>query len=250
MRKADTHISLKTAVKGLSVMSALMMLVCSPLNVRAEDMEGTQTEGGHGLGYIYVPFDDEIPFIAQSDSEQPLLYESRYYNGYELGLLPEVRDQGSEGACWAFASIGAAEADLIHDGAGTGIDLSEMQIAYFTSHYYTDPTGCHNNDNTYYDGAAGTWLSNGGCVQMAYRAMMDGVGIVTEQTVPYRAGSSLNSFTLSDEYAYGYNAYQLKGAYIININVTNGIKSENTTKAEVMKMIKGIYTYFKDILQS
>ncbi len=185
------------------------------------------TVNGHGLGYLQVPFSSEIPIVGApgADSEYPLLKANpSSYNSYELKKLPEVRNQGSEGACWAFASLGAIEADLIHDGYNTGIDLSELQIAYFTCHKYNDPKGCHNKDNTYYNGY-GSWLSNGGCQQMLYRAMMEGVGAVSEKEVPYREGYDLTGFSLDDEYAYGHNAIQLKGAYVMNITDTDAVKS-------------------------
>ena len=35
------------------------------------------------------------------------------YNNYENGSLPPVRSQGNYGTCWAFATIAAAEADLM-----------------------------------------------------------------------------------------------------------------------------------------
>ena len=84
------------------------------------------------LGRIEIP-----PLIDMPDEDlepAPVFgssYQGRgvlpiYYNGFELGVLPPVRNQGAYGTCWAFAAIAAMEADLIHDGhAGTGIDLSE-----------------------------------------------------------------------------------------------------------------------------
>ena len=57
--------------------------------------------------------------------------------------LPDVRDQDPYGTCWAFAAVGAMEADLIRDGAADRktIDLSEYFLAYFAFHNYPYPKG-------------------------------------------------------------------------------------------------------------
>ena len=55
---------------------------------------------------------------------------------------PAVRDQNPYGTCWAFSSLGLAEFDLISDGiAKKDIDLSELQLIYFTYNFVTDPLG-------------------------------------------------------------------------------------------------------------
>ena len=57
----------------------------------------------------------------------------RFFDGFNggEGSLPEVRDQGEEGACWSFATMGALETDIIHDGNADkeDVDLSELQLA-------------------------------------------------------------------------------------------------------------------------
>ena len=56
---------------------------------------------------------------------------------------PGVRDQGKYDTCWAFSAIGLAEFDLIADNqtADKSIDLSELQLAYFTYNNVEDPLG-------------------------------------------------------------------------------------------------------------
>ena len=63
--------------------------------------------------------------------------ETSYYMTRDL---PEVRDQGPYGTCWAHAAVGAMEIDLIKDGkADTDIDLSEYFLVYYTFHNYPYP---------------------------------------------------------------------------------------------------------------
>ena len=84
------------------------------INAYAPDIEGDDLFSG-------MFAEEEVAGLDQSQS----LPSS--YNGFELGNLPKVRNQGSYGCCWSFAAVGSAEADLIHDGkADKNIDLSEL----------------------------------------------------------------------------------------------------------------------------
>ena len=69
-------------------------------------------------------------------NEIPASYDTRLTTG-----LPTSRDQGDEyRTCWAFASIGAMEADYLAQrmtSLGTSPDLSELHVAWFV---YKDPS--------------------------------------------------------------------------------------------------------------
>ena len=59
-----------------------------------------------------------------------------HYDGRTAIELPEARNQGNFNTCWAFASIGAAEADYLARGLdvlGENPDLSELYVAWFGS---------------------------------------------------------------------------------------------------------------------
>ncbi|MBQ6462047.1 MAG: InlB B-repeat-containing protein [Pseudobutyrivibrio sp.] len=181
------------------------------LYVHVED----ESDGPTGL----ITTDDsyEIPIYNDGISQSMLLRSAAStdskYNGYEEGYLPEIRSQGSEGACWAFAAIGAVETDLIkNSGESSSIDLSELQLAYFTAHKYTDPKGCHNSDEYEYLGS--NYLSNGGTATMANQALANKVGPVQEVYVPYSKGSN---YVPAEEYALGHDYAQVQNIYEINI---------------------------------
>ena len=148
----------------------------------------------------------ERPRMPLMEEESPLFAESTEvyfapegtslpvsYNNYENGSLPPVRDQGNYGTCWAFATIAAAEADLIHDGVfDTSIDLSELHLAYFNYHIFYDEKGCNIGDNVSLD-------------------MANLIGPVQEADVPYSWADSyspeiddgrIGSMQISNVYAY------------------------------------------------
>ena len=174
-------------------------------------------------GYLEVEEDYEAPFVEHEGgmllmAKAPL---PASYNGYEEGKLPPVRNQGYEGACWSFSAIGAVEADLIRDGSrGTDVDFSELQLAYFSSHTYTDPKNGNAGDSAVYIGS-GNYLDNGGNTTIAYRSLANMVGPVNESDVPYSSGSKQ---VPDNRYAVSSDAAQVIGAYRINRQDRDSIK--------------------------
>ena len=132
------------------------------------------------------------------------------YNNFENGSLPPIRNQGNYGTCWAFATIAAAEADLIHDGVfDTSIDLSELHLAYFNYHIFYDEKGCNIGDNILLNGA--DYLKAGGNALYASLDMANLIGPVQESNVPYSWAASYSpkiddgrsgSMQVSNVYAY------------------------------------------------
>ena len=142
------------------------------------------------LGRIETPPLSELPedfhpaLAAKEARASSGSRASSYYNGYELGNLPPVRNQNPYGTCWAFATIAALEADLIHDGcADRSIDLSELHLAYFTYHNFYDEKGCNDGDSVELNGA--DYLNCGGAPLYATMMLADMIGPNLESTVPY-----------------------------------------------------------------
>ncbi len=235
MKKLNYNFSRKTAFYILvaSLVSG-SFLNGSLESIAEEETDLTASyESDHGFGYIDAGLPYTVPYAwSNSDNSGFELLRTgpeSYYNSYELGKLPAVRDQGEEGACWAFTSMGAVEADLINDDdfSADSIDLSELQLAYYTSHNYDDPKDCHDGDTRRFvtSNPNVKWLSNGGNCIMAYRAMINGVGVIDERFMPYIMGDELDGYTPNEKYALGVKTAQLKGTYIINIDQKTEIKN-------------------------
>lgn len=81
---------------------------------------------GHRLGYMphTVAYKAAVPDDFQPSTSLPNVYDLRDYN-----LVTSVKNQGSCGTCWAFASMGAIESHWITLGFGNS-NLSENNIVY------------------------------------------------------------------------------------------------------------------------
>lgn len=77
-------------------------------------------------------------------------YDTKYIP--ELSEVPHPSNQGFLGTCYAFATIGAAEANAIKKGANqSDIDYSELALAYFTTNTVADPLGGTDGDSNSYN---------------------------------------------------------------------------------------------------
>ena len=150
-----------------------------------------------------------------------------------LDAYPSNRDQNPYGTCWAFASLGLAEFDLINDGsADKNIDLSELQLAYFTYNSVLDPLGGTEGDSARYynENTATPYLNYGGNYEMASRRLAQWYGPVDETVAPYGQADSTITGGLDESCAYGSTVAHLENAYLINIK-----KNSDAVKRQIME---------------
>ena len=161
--------------------------------------------------------EEEIPFVDSADLRRSA---GSYYNGYELGNLPPVRNQGSYGTCWAFTALGAMETDLIADGTASpdSIDLSELHLVYFTYHPYTDPKGLNAGDSV----SAPNYLQRGGNYKYAYRSLANMVGPTDEANAPY---GSAATYAPAGTEAKAMDTVQLTNVSLINPDDRDAVKT-------------------------
>jgi len=124
------------------------------------------TDDGHALGEIPVPFimHTELP----DEILQQLLPLEAAPASFDLrttGKLTSVKDQGTCGSCWTFATMGNIESRWLVDSRGT-YDLSEDNLN--TCHPPFDPTPC-----------------NGGNILMSAAYLARGSGPKSESDDPY-----------------------------------------------------------------
>ena len=217
-----------------------------------EDETRGQTVAGSVGDYIPSELDYNTPIYEpgfEAYGEREL--ESKYpENGIEdiKAKYPVVRNQNPYGTCWTFASMGLAEFDLINDGSvDQKVDLSELQLAYFTYNSVIDPLGGTRGDYSKYyvenSVIEGGYLNRGGNYSMASRRLNQWVGPVNESDVPYAQAANVLQMGLPDEFAYSHNVAHLENTYMINIK---------SNPEEVKKQIKehgaaGIMYYHSDL---
>lgn len=211
--------------KLIIILLSTFLLTFSQQIVKAAEttQEGTKVSKVTG-DYIESKLDKDPPVVQQKSGMRRAAARipSSFPADREIFSTdyPAVRNQNPYGTCWAFSTLGLAEFDLINEGrASQNIDLSELQLAYFTYHFVTDPLGGTKGDSSYYyqTGTSETYLDYGGNYEMATRRLMQWIGAVKEENVPYSLASQTVRSGLNVKYAYGYNAAHLENAYIINI---------------------------------
>ena len=207
--------------------------------------------GGYSVSDVEenVPaYEDEISTYSSLPSAYPSSLSS-FYQKY-----PDNRDQNPYGTCWAFASTGLSEFDLINKGlANRNIDLSELQLVYFTYNFVTDPLGGTEGDNVI---CYKSYLNCGGNLMAAAKRLSQWVGSVNESDVPYNnAGQTINS-----AYAYSYDKVHLRNAYMLNIksnpdavkqNIINhgavGASYDHLDTKMAKKISNDLYTYYDSV---
>ena len=161
----------------------------------------------------YVPEFDLYSRIPEAYPDQGVQTLDDYY--------PEVRNQNPYGTCWAFSSMGLAEFDLINKNeADKSIDLSELQLAYFTYNSQVDPLGGTSGDYAIYhnENATENFLNAGGNYEWAVRRLSQWVGATNDAgEVSYTNASNALNNGINSSYAYNKDFAHLQNAYRINI---------------------------------
>ena len=184
-------------------------------------------------GYTESPKSENVPVVQETKSrlKKAEAVPSAYMNKLsELTIrYPGVRDQGKYDTCWAFSAIGLAEFDLIADNqtADKSIDLSELQLAYFTYNNVEDPLGGTFGDSLNIMNHK-NYLTMGGNLDFASRTLLQWEGVTDENRVPYALAPTTT--TLAKSYAFDQDVAHLQNVYIINIH-----KNATQVKCEIMQ---------------
>ena len=181
--------------KLISVIAAALLLSAANVSAQLTTQRIVFDEKPSEYGYLAYKFVDENGNEIEPQYEESISLFSSLPSYYRNENLTPVKNQGSEGCCWAFAMVGAMEASLIQQGYATpqNIDLSEAHMAYF---------GINLRDSVYNDGDAsiGTQAySAGGNEYYALAAMSKGSGAVSEYVAPYDEYTGENAKEVEEE---------------------------------------------------
>ena len=148
-------------------------------------------------------------------------YDSRDYD-----YITGIRNQNPFGTCWAFATIGAVEANVIKKGYATkALDLSEQAVAYFTYHSQNDPLGLTPGEGVkpnYSSDNEGKYMDFGGSSYYAGLMLMNWEGPIEEALAPYQTKDA--SWAVDSSLAYGYDKVHLQGIYMSPMSSIDAVK--------------------------
>ena len=213
--------------KLTALFTCAFLLTTSTLSYAWADSDSSGKAGKQGTaasGYIESDLDQDTPLYDSGIalySDIPASYPDGGVDAIRQ-RYPENRNQNPYGTCWAFASTGLAEFDLINDGLASKdtVDFSELQLAYFTYNFVTDPLGGTEGDvaRYYNDNVTYSYLNRGGNFEYSLRRLSQWIGVADESDVSYsQAGATISGSSIDDKYAYGYDKAHLENAYEINI---------------------------------
>ena len=175
--------------------------------------------------YQIIPdvLNDNYSYIDGTEITKAAAYPSTY----KTANLPDVRDQGSYGVCWAFSTISLIETNLIKNNlVSNDIDLSELHLVNYTYNCVNDPLGGLEGDINKFDTSCGSVMQYGGNVEMAANSLLDWEGAVNEDVVPYTIEyvRQVENNQLDDSLAYGKDVAHVQNFYRVNTTSKEDVK--------------------------
>ena len=175
--------------------------------------------------YQIIPdvLNDNYSYIDGTEITKAAAYPSTY----KTANLPDVRDQGSYGVCWAFSTISLIETNLIKKNlVSNDIDLSELHLVNYTYNCVNDPLGGLEGDINKFDTSYGSVMQSGGNVEMAANSLLDWEGAVNEDVVPYTTEyvRQVENNQLDDSLAYGKDVAHVQNFYRVNTTSKEDVK--------------------------
>ncbi len=140
----------------------------------AQEIEVYKDEAPENLIELQTASDGQLEYWATNLDK---------FDGREFDYITSEKNQGGMGICWAYAAVGAVEANILRDSVDpevdkTTLDLDEMIAAYgrFNRDGENDPLYLTTNDTYRSD----TWKSSGDFAHNAFMAMTQGFLLVDQ----------------------------------------------------------------------
>lgn len=196
------------------------------------DKKVTDQQGGGGylpVSHVVEKTDTSKMYfgLRKSAPDIPEQYDSRSKH-----RVTAVKDQGNEGACWAFASLNGAESSAVTKKLAplNRMDLSELHLAYYNYNRNNDPLGLTAGDknillNNGRDVSKTEFVSRGGNPVFVTFTLASWVGAADESLMPYKNAAQYKGTKQSMGNAYK-DRLHLENSYWISMSDRKGIQSK------------------------
>ena len=193
------------------------------------------------------PVEVENPsFVRKGYSTDSIVFDDLPAS-YIAPYLPPLRSQSPYGTCWAFSSMALGEMNLITNGDISPdnldkLDLSELQLAYFSYNTVTDPLGGTYGDRNEMipDSSADNFLKRGGNRNYAKNILASWTGAVSETDAPYTESGMADALEngLDEELAYNSDVAHMTDYYDVQLSTTDTTKNTKVFNEEGIKAAK------------
>lgn len=226
---------MKNMKRGISVLLLLCLVLCVSETALAKPITvSIPYEKGDGAsGYLGVPrivsneetsgketktentvTGEKIEYFDSTESGTsvlPTAYDSRNeVNEAGVSYIMPVRNQGSDGTCWAFSVCSAAETSMIKQNLFLEKRfLSPLQFTWFHYNRILNPLGLSGVDRVL---VSRNILDAGGNEYLSVFALANWIGLVDETLVPYESAETVAMEGLKNSLCYGKNETCLENA--------------------------------------
>ena len=238
-------------VRKMKRYCSILLLLCLFFNLsvtvsaRPETAGVSYEEGEDGSGYLSVP-----RFISNDETEKsetgtvgnifagkrylanmdrtfvlPSAYDSRnQVNEAGVPYVLPVRNQGSDGTCWAFSVCSAAETSMIKQNLFREQKvLSPLQFAWFHYNRIINPLGLSGPDRVL---TTKNILSAGGNEYLSTFALANWIGLVDESLASYETAATVSKSGLRSTLCYAENSACLENAIWLSCEKSDTIKEQ------------------------
>jgi len=178
---------------------------------------------------------------AEASSDTPVPSKWGYENFRDY--MPDLRNQGNYGTCWAVSAIAMAEINLGRQGKIVKPNLSEVQLAYFLYNWQTDPLGGTEGDtNKGNFGPDMNYLNGGAVSTYAARILATWTGVAMEEGVlKYPPDEGPIQDPIDPKYAYE-GVARLRDYYLVSLKPSD-TESMQEAKRLIMETGSLVLTY-------
>lgn len=185
-----------------------------------------EQEGLQNFGYVEIPhttysiFDENNEIPIEWYANLPSSYDAR-----EAGAVTSIKNQNPWGTCWSFSTLAALESSLLNAKLFEDIDLSEYHFINNNYNSVVDPLKGTEGDSITYNGTISQFLNAGGNVVVAYHALANWMGAVSEEAAAYPTQNPQELEKTVDS-VYLNDIVHVQQVYMLNKEDDSAIKKE------------------------